>query len=347
MKKAYLIIMFLWLFLWFSFANTESFSIKTQSLNGDYIWQGDSRNFSSDNNDFISVNKTNNSAIELTIESFSISYINFEFGVGLWQTLQAWMLYEPAKRYAFRDSYHWIDISGGGRWCNEILWAFYVHEYQYSNNTLQKLAIDFVQYCEGNTNKPLYGSIRYNSSIAHSCNDNNCSWVQSYISKTQNNTTKQSTQPVQNNDSLSTIIDHQITQLSQDTVARISTKYPLFYSQCAVPELYWDDIFVDNESKINYINKDGCEGKYKQELMIINKLLIKLFWPKSSGQDEEISIEELEQALVWIDMFLNIINEKRDYAASRNTLPTSIDIMFSALWYYMEMAKLWINILML
>jgi hypothetical protein len=160
--------------LWYSHAG---FQIVTNSSQWDYIWWWKSRNASDTTNDHIKINNASASSVSFNMETFDISWMNFLFSAWSDQaTLKANTLYYPAKRDAFRWSYNGIDISGDGRWCNEILWGFYVHEYSINSDwTLKSAAIDFVQYCEKDTSHSLYWSIRYNSTIAVSCTNSDCS----------------------------------------------------------------------------------------------------------------------------------------------------------------------------
>ena len=84
-----------------SLANT-SFELRTQSLNGDYIGQGESWNFSSSNGSFLTVKKATSQEVSFDAESFDISRMNFDFSAGDGQTLKNNTLYYPAKRNPFR-----------------------------------------------------------------------------------------------------------------------------------------------------------------------------------------------------------------------------------------------------
>lgn len=157
---------------------SDSFSIITNSDKWDYIWQWKNRNFSDLNWDKIIQTNSTGKSLEFKIENFDIDYMNFGFWAN--ENLKKW-LYYPAKRFAFRDSFNWIDIYWDWRWCNEILWWFYVHEYELNTDwTLKKAAIDFVQYCEKWTSW-LYWSFRYNSSVQSYCNANNCNKTKEFL----------------------------------------------------------------------------------------------------------------------------------------------------------------------
>jgi S1-C subfamily serine protease len=184
-KKIVILILFFLLPFLFSQAKAEdqekTFRIMTESDSGDYIGQNQSWDFSNENNSKITVVEADEDSVVFRVEDFNVSYMTFEFASESGKTISPG-LYTPAKRFPFRGSYNGINISGDGRGCNEILGAFYVHEYVFiSNGTLEKAAIDFVQICEpgsndlSSNNKPrLYGSLRYNSNVPDSCNSQGC-----------------------------------------------------------------------------------------------------------------------------------------------------------------------------
>lgn len=75
--------------------------------------------------------------------------------------------YPAAARYPFQSPMApGLDMSGNGRGCNQLKGWYQVHEYVVgSDGLVKRLAIDFVQNCEI-TMPPLYGAVRYNSSVA-------------------------------------------------------------------------------------------------------------------------------------------------------------------------------------
>lgn len=182
MKKILVLVFLLSLSL-VSYAKAESqatFRIITESGSGDYIGQNESWDFSSANNSKITATGADEDSVTFNVEGFNVSNMTFEFASEAGKTISPG-LYVPAKRFPFRNSYNGINISGDGRGCNEILGAFYVHEYTINNGTLEKAAIDFVQICEpsasdlySDTRPKLYGSLRYNSNVANSCNSQGC-----------------------------------------------------------------------------------------------------------------------------------------------------------------------------
>jgi hypothetical protein len=57
-----------------------------------------------------------------------------------------------------------LEFMGYGRGCGQISGQFVVWELEVQGNTVTKLAVDFVQRCEGRM-PPLYGRLRYQSSF--------------------------------------------------------------------------------------------------------------------------------------------------------------------------------------
>ena len=58
-----------------------------------------------------------------------------------------------------------LNFSGNGRGSNTLSGKFVVWEFVVKDGKVTSLAIDFVQYSEGNKAKPLVGMLRYNSSF--------------------------------------------------------------------------------------------------------------------------------------------------------------------------------------
>jgi len=177
---AFVVLFFVPLFSTEASAQEPTFRIMTKSDFGDYIGQNKTWDFSNSNNSKIYVNSASQNQVVFKTENFDIDYMMYEFAAETGKNLSPGLLYTPAKRFAFRDSFNGIDIGGDGRGCNRILGAFYVHEYVIATGTLAKAAIDFVQICEPqssdiNEQSPkLYGSLRYNSSMPDSCNSQGC-----------------------------------------------------------------------------------------------------------------------------------------------------------------------------
>jgi S1-C subfamily serine protease len=202
MKKTIFVIVSF--FLCISYANaaeeSKTFRIMTESEAGDYIGNNESWDFSDDNNSNITVVSADENSVVFRVEDFEISNMSFEFASEDGESLSPG-LYLPAKRFAFRDSYNGINISGNGRGCNKILGAFYVHEYELDDGNLEKAAIDFVQICEPGSSEEytdsrpkLYGSLRYGSQIADSCNSQGCDDVKQNFGFTDTNLELSNTQ---------------------------------------------------------------------------------------------------------------------------------------------------------
>ena len=70
--------------------------------------------------------------------------------------------YANAKRYPFNEDSPGICFSGKGRGANQIAGHFVIWELERKDNTLVRVAVDFVQRAEIK-GPPLYGMLRYNS----------------------------------------------------------------------------------------------------------------------------------------------------------------------------------------
>jgi urease beta subunit len=75
--------------------------------------------------------------------------------------------YEAAQRFAFHSPTRpGLDVSGNGRGCNIVAGRFLVSDITFApNGSIQTLAVDFEQHCEGAT-PALFGSVRYNSNVS-------------------------------------------------------------------------------------------------------------------------------------------------------------------------------------
>ncbi|MFH1564769.1 MAG: trypsin-like peptidase domain-containing protein [bacterium] len=215
MKKILVLVFLLSLSL-LSYAKAEgqsTFRIITESGSGDYIGQNESWDFSSANNSKITVTGADENSVTFNVEDFNVSNMTFEFASEAGKTISPG-LYVPAKRFPFRGSYNGIDISGDGRGCNEILGAFYVHEYAMNNGTLEKAAIDFVQICEpstsdlySDTRPKLYGSLRYNSNVLDSCNNQGCAEAKKKLGFTENQETSNTSNTTSNANIVTSVSD--------------------------------------------------------------------------------------------------------------------------------------------
>lgn len=146
-------------------ASTPQTFLTLISQPGDYIGQGITQTFTPADGTFSVSNSTDTVSISFHTASYSqFWYLNFgspttqRFGHGE---------YEGAQRTAFRSpTKPGIDISGDGRGCNTDTGRFLVTDFALNiDGTISRLAIDFEQHCEGAV-PALYGSFRYNSSLA-------------------------------------------------------------------------------------------------------------------------------------------------------------------------------------
>jgi hypothetical protein len=130
---------------------------------GDYIGQGITQTFTPADGTFSISNSSATVSISFN-NSTQFWYLDFgspttvKFGSGE---------YDGAQRTAFRSPTRpGIDVSGDGRGCNTDTGRFLVSDFALNTDgTIARLAIDFEQHCEA-APPALYGSFRYNSSVA-------------------------------------------------------------------------------------------------------------------------------------------------------------------------------------
>jgi hypothetical protein len=146
-------------------ASTASF-FTLNSQPGDFVGGGISQTFTAADGSF-TVNPVFNGGVDVSFHTanFTSSW-NLEFGPPNGQTLTTQKEYEGAQRFAFHSpTKPGIEVSGDGRGCNTITGRFLVSEIAFaSDGTVQSLAIDFEQHCEG-APPALFGSVRFNSSV--------------------------------------------------------------------------------------------------------------------------------------------------------------------------------------
>ena len=134
------------------------FEIFIQGETGDYISGGQTHLFSG-SNDGLVVKSTENNILNLSLSQESWSF-NFYAQLELLSDV-----YSEATRYPFQGlKNNGLSISSPGKGCNKLTGTYVIHEIEYLNNSLSKLAIDFVQYC-GVTTAALRGGIRLNSAF--------------------------------------------------------------------------------------------------------------------------------------------------------------------------------------
>lgn len=139
----------------------------------------------------------------------------------------------------------------------------------------------------------------------------------------------------------------EIESMASELENKLATKYPLFYEDCIFPEWNEESQLIYEDHPTDYINNQWCHNKYQKELTIVNNLLIKLFWTQDGGDIEDITLEEIQNAYSLTTALIDVLDTARTKALNSNKLPPQMDIMFSAIIYYLEMAKLWLNVLML
>lgn len=124
---------------------------------GDWISGGQDYSFSAPNDAFAA------SAIGDSFISVTFSGWRAEFEASTGRTLAPGN-FEGATRYPFNAaSIPGLSISSPGRGCNQLTGWFEVHEAAVSGSSVTKLAVDFVQRCDGGP--PLFGAIRINSAV--------------------------------------------------------------------------------------------------------------------------------------------------------------------------------------
>lgn len=339
MKKGMYGVLFVGLF-WLTpvFAYLDGdFSLRMMSDKWDYIWQGKNRSFSSDDGDFLDFRKNyemeEDSGYMFSVTSFSLgSPLNFSFESSAGK-LPRWLAY-PAKRFPFNDPYHGIDVSGDGRWCNTLLWWFYVHEFVlWSDNIVQKAAIDFVQYCEEGT-AGLYGSLRYNSSVASSCTENSCAKVKELVVW---KTTTSSSMETDNES-----ISENEKEIVINMLKKVQQKYPLFYNDCVSYGLLdEDDMPIDDNGMFNI---NACKGKYSKIFMFLNKFFEKFRNNDAGSQVESLSPSQIKELLQWFDTIITKIDIKREQLTRKGRLTNELDIVLSTIAYFFEVAKIWLSL---
>jgi hypothetical protein len=131
--------------------------LRVESSPGDYIGQG--KNYSYDKEDLTFQPWAG--GIRCQIGSFG--NWSLVFGAGQGRNLGVGE-YRDAKRQPFSGESPGIEFSGNGRGCNMISGEFRVWELETRGNAVVRVAVDFVQRCEGKM-PPLVGMLRYNSTF--------------------------------------------------------------------------------------------------------------------------------------------------------------------------------------
>ncbi|MBA3603921.1 MAG: hypothetical protein H0W50_09865 [Parachlamydiaceae bacterium] len=142
------------------------------SAQGDYIGVGKTYHFEKEIKPFFPFTcygQENGIDISLEDEEY---YWNFEFTGPDDMPLNIGD-YVGAERFGFQSiGKPGMDVSAASRGCNTISGAFRILDLDYDKNgAVNCLALDFLQYCGCGTNAPLTGSIRFNSNMPHSLNE--------------------------------------------------------------------------------------------------------------------------------------------------------------------------------
>ncbi len=132
------------------------------SSDDDYIGAGQTIVYFEGQNAHFTLNNSDKH-ISLRLQSLRDDW-DIEFYAPQDQTLQPG-IYKNAKRAAFHSYQPGLSFTGCGRACNESIGEFEVLEIQYNDKgKIEAFAANFVQKCEYD-GSPLYGCIRYNSSV--------------------------------------------------------------------------------------------------------------------------------------------------------------------------------------
>lgn len=128
------------------------------STAGDYIGAGGAYNFDSPA-DGIGAQFGGGSTLSVSVDAANGSWFYYNFDAPSNQKLTVGT-YHDAQRYPFNDGYHpGISVYGDGRGCNQDFGYFTVHDIAWSQQTVTRLDLTFVQYCEGWSAPPLFGHI--------------------------------------------------------------------------------------------------------------------------------------------------------------------------------------------
>lgn len=339
--KYFITLLFVSISLSFSYA-ADSFDIKMQSDAGEYIGQGKFWSFSSRNDDTIKSSKMYNMVED---QWYGLEVSSFSLGTPLRFTFEGkeWLLqvgnHYPAKRFPFNEKYNGIDVSGDGRGCNTILWWFYVHEIAFSNGKISKAAIDFVQYCEENTAKGLYGSIRFNSTLANTCSTNSCSKVKELIEGGEKWNENQQNKKI-NNDELQAFFEEAYETLNTNTLPK---KFPRLFKQCNA--FWWQALGIDTTSK-TYFNHQACGKKYIFTLKGADRYVQKIFPLNKTNTDDSITKDDskmviafMDKLIHWVDLTIANLKQQKKYTESKEIYRGSISIAFEIIKLYVQVVE--------
>ncbi len=131
--------------------------LRAVSSKGDYIGQGKNYSYESDE---ISPQMNPRG---VTVHVGGIGGWTLNFGGPGKRFLESGE-YRDAKRFPFSGESPGLEFYGFGRGANTLSGEFMVWEIEVKNNQVVRLAVDFIQRCEGKM-LPLYGSLRINSTF--------------------------------------------------------------------------------------------------------------------------------------------------------------------------------------
>ena len=142
--------------------------VKMFSEEGDYIGQGQSYNVNA-NNGVIALSSSDFDKASLTYQGTENWYFHFSAPQGTGLSLGTY--HNATRLLGVATSNPGMDVFGAGRGCNTLTGEFDVLEVLWdTTGTIESLAIDFVQHCEG-LMPPLKGSVRYNSTVPPTNNE--------------------------------------------------------------------------------------------------------------------------------------------------------------------------------
>lgn len=180
MKK--LSLMVFWLFLWLGsvFAYDDvSFEVLVTSEKGAYINQWETQVFSSEESSKIQASKNSyDEAVFFAVTDPTQLQTPLQFVFESGEGKLAKGEYDNATRHPFNpDEFPGIDISGNGRWCNEVIGRFDVQYIKRDGDKIVSAFILFEHYCEKNADQWLYGYIAYNTDDSKVENLYNAFWA--------------------------------------------------------------------------------------------------------------------------------------------------------------------------
>ncbi len=145
------------------FVSAQTF-LSLDSQPGDYIGQGMNQTFTPSDGTFVVQNYSNGVQVYFHTADYSTTW-NLFFGPPTGRKLMK-SVYEGVQRFAFHaPPKPGMDVSGDGRGCNMVTGRFLVSYISFATDgTLDKLALDFEQHCEGSA-PALFGSVRFKSSV--------------------------------------------------------------------------------------------------------------------------------------------------------------------------------------